>query len=547
LALIRFLEVYNVKKSLRLAVLVLLLVAIVLGCSQPGSSTTSTYTVTYNANGTLTSGSVPTDGNKYQQGAKITVLGNTGTMVRTGFTFAGWNTAVNGGGTTYAAGATFTMGSSNVTLYAVWTTNPTYTVSYNANATLTSGSVPTDSNNYLPGATIIVLGNTGTMVLTGSIFSGWNTQANGSGTTYTPGQTFTMGTSNVTLYAVWTIPALYVTNYGSSSGVNGISPYTIGSGGVLSAIITGTSTTGSGPDGVAISPNGKYLYVANYNSTTGANGISAYTIGTGGALSAITLSTAGSTTGSYPSLIAISPNGNYLYVTNYGSTGANGISAYAIGTGGALTANGTFTTGTYPYGIAISPNGNYLYVANYGSTGSNGISAYTIGSDGALTVNGTFTTGSGPAAIAINPNGNCLYVVNYSGSNGISAYTIGSGGALSAITSGTFVTGTGPRAIAISPNGNYLYVANYSGLNGISAYTIGSGGALSAITTGTFTTGPNPYWIAISPNGNYLYVTNYGSTGSNGISGYTIGSDGSLATNGTFTTGPNPVDIAIMP
>jgi hypothetical protein len=52
----------------------------------------------------------------------------------------------NGSGTTYAAGATFTMGTSNVTLYEMWTTNPTYTVTYNGNGA-TGGSVPTDSNN----------------------------------------------------------------------------------------------------------------------------------------------------------------------------------------------------------------------------------------------------------------------------------------------------------------------------------------------------------------------------------------------------------------
>jgi hypothetical protein len=39
-------------------------------------------------------------------------------------------------------------------------------------------------------------------------------------------------------------------------------------------------------------------------------------------------------------------------VTNNGSSGANGISAYSIGSGGALTA---ITTGSNPFGIAIVP------------------------------------------------------------------------------------------------------------------------------------------------------------------------------------------------
>ena len=75
-----------------------------------------------------------------------------------------------------------------------------------------------------------------------------------------------------------------------------------------------------------------------------------------------------------------------LYVINEGSTGTGGLSAFSIGSGGALTAitSGTFTTGANPMGIAISPNGNYLYVTNQGSIGTNGLSSFSIGSNGSL-------------------------------------------------------------------------------------------------------------------------------------------------------------------
>ena len=56
----------------------------------------------------------------------MTVLGNTGSLARTGYTFSGWNTAAGGGGTNYAAGATFTI-SADTTLYAQWTATPTPT------------------------------------------------------------------------------------------------------------------------------------------------------------------------------------------------------------------------------------------------------------------------------------------------------------------------------------------------------------------------------------------------------------------------------------
>jgi len=63
------------------------------------------------------------------------------------------------------------MGSANVTLYAQWA--PTYTVSYNANGS-TGGNVPVDSNNYLQGATVTVLGNTGSLAQTGYTFNGFS-------------------------------------------------------------------------------------------------------------------------------------------------------------------------------------------------------------------------------------------------------------------------------------------------------------------------------------------------------------------------------------
>jgi uncharacterized repeat protein (TIGR02543 family) len=86
------------------------------------AAATATYTVTYNANGS-TGGASPTDSKSYAKGTAVTVLGNTGTLARTGYTFSGWNTTANGAGTAYGAGSTFNMGSANVTLYAQWTAN----------------------------------------------------------------------------------------------------------------------------------------------------------------------------------------------------------------------------------------------------------------------------------------------------------------------------------------------------------------------------------------------------------------------------------------
>jgi uncharacterized repeat protein (TIGR02543 family) len=98
------------------------------GGSGGGSTGTTTpvtsYAVTYSGN-TSTAGTVPLDSGAYQQGQMVTVLGNTGSLVKTGYTFGGWNTKADGSGTTFAAGQTFAMATASVTLYATWTANTT--------------------------------------------------------------------------------------------------------------------------------------------------------------------------------------------------------------------------------------------------------------------------------------------------------------------------------------------------------------------------------------------------------------------------------------
>ena len=86
-----------------------------------------------------------------------------------------------------------------------------YTVTYNANETqhqagVTSGSVP-NSITQASGTTVTVSANSGSLARQGFTFAGWNTLANGSGTTFAAGTgTFPL-TGNTTLYAKWEIPA----------------------------------------------------------------------------------------------------------------------------------------------------------------------------------------------------------------------------------------------------------------------------------------------------------------------------------------------------
>jgi uncharacterized repeat protein (TIGR02543 family) len=164
-----------------------------------GEAEADVYSITYDDN-EATSGTVPVDTNTYLPGASVTVAANTGALARTGYSFAGWNTAANGSGITYAPAAVFTAGPVDLTLYALWVAE--YTVTYNGNGS-DGGTVPVDAATYENGEAVTVSDNTGTLTLSGSTFSGWNTAANGSGITYPVGSIFAMGAANVTLYAIW--------------------------------------------------------------------------------------------------------------------------------------------------------------------------------------------------------------------------------------------------------------------------------------------------------------------------------------------------------
>lgn len=77
---------------------------------------------------------------------------------------------------------------------------PVYSITYNANGAET-GTAPTDANKYRTNETPTVLGNSGNLAKQGYAFSGWNTEADGSGTAYAAGDNLAKIGSNVTLYA----------------------------------------------------------------------------------------------------------------------------------------------------------------------------------------------------------------------------------------------------------------------------------------------------------------------------------------------------------
>lgn len=82
------------------------------------------YTVNYDGNGN-TSGTAPVDANNPYNAAEWVSVAGSGDLVKTGYTFGGWNTAANGSGTHYNPGQLFAI-NANTTLYAQWIVAPCF-------------------------------------------------------------------------------------------------------------------------------------------------------------------------------------------------------------------------------------------------------------------------------------------------------------------------------------------------------------------------------------------------------------------------------------
>ncbi|KRF04509.1 hypothetical protein ASG89_21940 [Paenibacillus sp. Soil766] len=109
---------------------------------------------------------------------------------------------VNGTGYYFAVKANNGGGSSDYSNEVSVTPQPNLSVSYNGN-NATTGKVPIDNNFYTPGVTVPVYDNIGNLAKSGYTFAGWNTSADGSGMSYSPGASITMSAANLTLYAKW--------------------------------------------------------------------------------------------------------------------------------------------------------------------------------------------------------------------------------------------------------------------------------------------------------------------------------------------------------
>lgn len=175
------------------------------GNTYTGSTTVTvpalpTYTIKYAANG----GSGTTTSQTKTYGTALTLHS---ALTRTGYNFSKWKASDN---TLYSAGASYTKNEAT-TLTAQWTAK-TYEVKYSANNG--TGAPSTQTKTY--GQTLTLSSTTPTR--TGYTFSKWNTKSDGTGTSYSPGGSYTAN-EGTTLYAQWTIcKKTFVFNANSGTG-----------------------------------------------------------------------------------------------------------------------------------------------------------------------------------------------------------------------------------------------------------------------------------------------------------------------------------------
>jgi 6-phosphogluconolactonase len=346
-----------------------------------------------------------------------------------------------------------------------------------------------------------------------------------------------------------TIDFLYVT--GSKQNPGQISVYKVDSeAGALHQIPD--SPYGSGgrnPVADVTSPNGKNLYVINHDDNT----IVEFAIGTDGKLYPQQTC---NLPGSYPTQLAVNQAGTYLYVVetyqpNFSTSipGPGALVVFPINANGQLGAtsslcqpvsNGTstfFPLGNNPVAANVLASGSFVYAVN---ETDRTISAFQVGSDGALSSIGLFPVGLAPNAIASDPTGKFLYVTD-GGSNQMYGFQVQTGGSLVMMPT-PFKTDNLPDAVTVDPRGLYVYVANYNG-NDVNAYTIdpSTGNATPVSGSTTYAVGTGPICILVEPSeGRYIYTANFLA---NTVSGLAM----NIATGGLSAVQNTPFGAAQQP
>ncbi|MGH3827761.1 MAG: beta-propeller fold lactonase family protein [Pseudonocardiaceae bacterium] len=250
--------------------------------------------------------------------------------------------------------------------------------------------------------------------------------------------------------------------------------------------IVGTIHVGANPRGVAVDPDSRHAFVANYSE----NSVSVIDTATGKVIRRIPV-------GANPDAIAIFPRSHYAFVTDYYG---NAVSVINIKN---LKLVGTVPVGVHPDGVAIDPMGKFAYVAN---SGGNTVSVIDVR---AQKVVRNVTVGRSPQKVAIDPDGKHAYVTNY-GDNNVSVIDLITNQRLGFLdlqsalallkVNDTIPVGIGPRGLAVDRASRRAFVVNVSDET-LNVIDTAQGKVIS-----TSYVGHSPDEVAVAPDGT-AYVT----------------------------------------
>ncbi len=328
------------------------------------------------------------------------------------------------------------------------------------------------------------------------------------------------------------------------------------SSGALTEVPGSPFNAGLSPDGIAVDPSGRFLYVINQQS----DDITAFSVdpstGTLAPMPGSPFPVGTQPAGQQPLTLAIDPTGRFLYVsteTNLSPGLSSNFYEYTIDSAtGVLTSgpSSPLLQGILITSVAFDPGGNYAYLGQSGISGT--VLPILVCSvdftSGLLTQVGSVQVASGEGYAAIvDPSGRFLYSYNAFGQDQVDAFAISPDiGLASEISGSPYSVGPIPIHLAVNSSGSFLYVVNTNTIyqtqydpsqydGSISAFAIDSAtGALAPVPGSPFAAGINPRSMVMHPAGNFAYAsaTTYttGYTSFAQILGYSINASSGVLT-----------------
>lgn len=287
-----------------------------------------------------------------------------------------------------------------------------------------------------------------------------------------------------------------------------------------------STTAGSAPAAVAVSPDGRKFYIADRGDRS---------VRMVRASSLVDLFSV-TPMGGVPRSVVAGPDGRRIYVAAAlrGVLVMDAANLFEYDTIAVPSINDEGRDN--PQGLAISPDGTLLLV----SDGSDGGSVRLVQlSDKQVLRTFAFGTGIAPLGVAFSPDGTRVYIA--------AAKLDSTAGTLEVFNAETGEiidrepVGVLPTAVAVTPDGSLVHVTNKTD-GTVSIYDTDDA-SLSVVAT--VAVGTSPTGIAISPDGQRAYVAN---RGSNSVS--VIGATSGVQSMGSpldLGAGAEPIAIAINP